>query len=137
MVPPRIKPAMAIALIVSVISCAGCWHHSPTPQQQYADALRHGNGAEAMQIWLHMSGDERMAYQRGEGVQAQVSTEEVQKQVARHYLDKSTPEEWRPEGDATVEKVAPNLGGATFQDLPKYIGSQNESAPAAPPPSAN
>ncbi|MFZ0657099.1 MAG: hypothetical protein WBE78_18935 [Candidatus Binataceae bacterium] len=118
-----------LAALACAIALAGCWPfgHSATPQQQYLDALNHGHSAEASQIWLNMSPEDRAKWARSEGVSPQVSPDEIKKQVMQHYQDQVGSEQ---EGDSGVTQIMP-AGGAGLQNLPSIAAPPN-SAPSAP-----
>lgn len=119
----------AVAALACALAIAGCWPfgHRPTPQQQYLDALNHGHSAEASQLWLNMSPEDRAKWARSEGVSPQVSPGEIKKQVMQHYQDEVGSEQ---EGDSGVTQIMP-AGGAGLQNLPSLAAPPN-SAPAAP-----
>jgi hypothetical protein len=127
----RRAPAFhVIAAFACSLALAGCWpfgHSGPTPQQQYLDALNHGHSAEASQIWLNMSAEDRAKWARSEGVAPQVSPDEIKKQVMQHYQDEVGTEQ---EGDSGVTQIVP-AGGASLQNLPSIAGPAN-SAPSSP-----
>jgi hypothetical protein len=130
----RSKLGAAFFDVIAALACAfvlaGCWpfgHRGPTPQQQYLDALNHGHSAEASQIWLNMSPEDRTKWARSEGVSPQVSPDEIKKQVMQHYQDEAGSEQ---EGDSGVTQIVP-AGGAGLQNLPSNAAPPN-SAPPAP-----
>jgi len=128
----RAAAVRAIALLACTLALAGCWpfgHSGPTAQQQYLDALNHGHSAEASQIWLNMSAEDRAKWARSEGVSPQVSPGEIKKQVMQHYQDEAGSEQ---EGDGGVTRIVP-AGGAGLQNLPQLVAPQN-SAPSSPVP---
>ncbi len=119
-----------IAVLACAFALAGCWpfgHSGPTPQQEYLDALNHGHSAEASQIWLNMSPEDRAKWARSEGVTQQVSPDEIKKRVMQHYQDEAGSEQ---EGDSGVTQIVP-AGGAGLQNLPS-IAAPTNSAPPAP-----
>lgn len=125
----------AILHVIGALACAlalaGCWpfgHSGPTPQQQYLDALNHGHSAEASQLWLNMSPDDREKWARSEGVSPQVSPDEIKKQVMQHYQDEAGSEQ---EGDSGVTQIVP-AGGAGLQNLPSIAAPPNSAPPAQP-----
>ncbi len=131
----RSNVGTAVFNLIAALACAfalsGCWpfgHSGPTPQQQYLDALNHGHSAEASQIWLNMSPDDRAKWARSEGVSPQVSPDEIKKQVMQHYQDEAGSEQ---EGDSGVTQIVP-AGGAGLQNLPSIAAPQNSPPPAPP-----
>ena len=122
----------ALAPIACAIVLSGCWpfgHSGPTAQQQYLDALNHGHSAEASQIWLNMSPEDRQKWARSEGVSPQVSPDEIKKHVMQHYEAAAGSEQ---EGNSGVTQIAP-VGGAALQNLPSLASPPNP----APPPGAD
>jgi hypothetical protein len=119
-------PMMAAA---AALALAGCWpfgRSAPTPQQQFLDALNHGHSAEASQIWLNMSEEDRLKWAHSEGVAPSASPEEVKKRVIQHYEDEMG--EGENDTSESIEQVSPELGGAGIQNLPA-IGTSPESMP--------
>ncbi|MHB8381007.1 MAG: hypothetical protein ACYDC3_01525 [Candidatus Binataceae bacterium] len=128
----QLRALRAIAALACSLAVAGCWpfgHSGPTPQQQYLDALNHGHSAEASQIWLTMSPEDRAKWARSEGVAPQVSPDEIKKQVMQHYQNEAGSEQ---EGDSGVTRIVP-AGGAGLQNLPSMAPPSN-SAPASGTP---
>jgi hypothetical protein len=122
-----------LAPIVGAVAFSGCWpfgNRGPTPQQQYLDALNHGHSAEASQIWLKMSPEDRQKWARSEGVSPQTSRDEIKQRVIQHYEGEAGSEQ---EGNSGVTQIAP-LGGAGLQNLPTLASPTNNPAP---PPGAD
>lgn len=122
--------------VLAPLACAaaitGCWpfgHRGPTPQQQYLDALNHGHSAEASQLWLTMSPEDRQKWARSEGVSPQVSPAEIKKQVMQHYQDEVGSEQ---EGDSGVTQIAP-AGAAGLGNLPSLVAPVNPAPPVSSP----
>ncbi|HTQ24819.1 MAG TPA: hypothetical protein VMI09_08985 [Candidatus Binataceae bacterium] len=117
---------IAIALAACAIFLAGCWNRTPA-QQEYFDALKRGNSAQASQLWLQMTPDQRAQFERGEGIRPSVSHGDVQQAIDEHYSeqddDGSTPKQ--------VE-LAPPGGG--LQDLPAYLKSNGADGAEPPAP---
>jgi hypothetical protein len=106
--------------LVMMLACGvtGCFlFHKPTPQQQLFEALNRGEGAQASQLWLKMSQEDRIKFNRGEGI-----TPAVPPQEAIKKLTEMEPDEMQ--GQVTIKP--PNAGGS-LMDLPRL---------AAPPPPA-
>ena len=53
---------------------------------QYFDALKTGNSAQASQLWLQMTPDQRAKFERGEGIRPSVTHNDVQQAI-----DDATP----------------------------------------------
>ncbi|HEY6395293.1 MAG TPA: hypothetical protein VIX12_07720 [Candidatus Binataceae bacterium] len=108
------------------VGMCGCWpfhHKQDTPQQQFMNALNRGNGAEASQIWLQMSPDDRVKFSRSEGMAPQSSPDEIKKRVMEHYAG---PADAR-EGQETIEQVTPEIGHGGLESLPEYVGPASSS----------
>lgn len=118
---PQILAAIAIA-------CAGCsLFRGPTAQQQLYEALNRGNAAQASQIWLNMSADDRTKWMEGQGFAAGASSADLNKQIAEHYQNETMNPEGGPQ---KVEVGNPSVGGSGLQQL------KSLSAPQAPPTGA-
>ena len=115
------------ALILLMAAMAGCAHQSETtPQQQFLEALKRGNSAQASQIWLHMSPEQRVMFERGQGLQPAQSPKQVQMEVMRRALEEAN-------GEGPEEPPAtPPLGGA-LGNLPELLNSQQAGGGANPP----
>jgi redox-sensitive bicupin YhaK (pirin superfamily) len=105
---------------------SGCFlFHKKSPQQEYTEALMHGNSMQASQLWLNMSPDDRMKFARGEGFNPDDSTKkDVQQMMMQHYGNQSG------EGPSTAEQMEeqmPTPLGASLKDLP---GASESSPPA-------
>jgi hypothetical protein len=103
---------------------SGCFlFHSKSPQQQYTEALMHGNSMQASQVWLHMSPDDRMKFARGEGFQPDESSKkDVQQMMMKHQENEAS------EGPSTAEQMEeqmPTPLGASLKDLPVAAGSSS------------
>jgi hypothetical protein len=132
----RLSQSLAARIAVRALACAlaagaaGCWpwHHSePTPQQQYLDALSRGQSAQASQIWLNMSQEDRIKWATSQGVSPSISPEDVKNQVMKHYSDKMGGD--TGDNGESIENVAPDLGGAGLGKLPELA--------TPPPPDSN
>jgi hypothetical protein len=123
---PAPRRLIAIALAACAIALAGCWNRTP-PQQEYFDALRRGNSAQASQLWLQMTPDQRAQFGHGEGIRPSVSHGDVQQAIDEHYSEQDD------EGSAPKQvDLAPPGGG--LQDLPAYLKSNGADGAEPPPP---
>jgi len=127
----RLKPRMAhdgmiaIALAGCAIVLGGC--SSTPPQQEYFEALKRGNSAQASQLWLQMTPDQRTQFERGQGIRPSVSHGDVQQAIDEHYSEQ--------DGDTSAPKqveLAPPGGG--LQDLPSYLKSSGADGAEPPAP---
>ena len=68
----------AAPLFILAIAFSGCWPFNRTPpQQEYFNALKIGNSAQASQIWLRMTPDQRAKFRRGEGIRLRIQLRHV------------------------------------------------------------
>jgi hypothetical protein len=108
---------------------AGCsmFHREP-PQQQFFDALSRGHAAEASQVWLKMSVEDRAKFQRGEGITPRTSPGQVEAEVLRHQADDSKPQSAAGGSPAVVQPGGP-IGG--WLNIPSQaLGTPSNPAPA-------
>jgi len=134
--PKKIKRAIALSVAACAIALTGCWpFHSnqETQQQKFMDALNHGNSAQASQIWLNMDARSREDFAHGNGMQPNLSPEEVKKQVMQHYQaemgDNDTGE--------SVERPTPNVHLGGLESLPGYFGPSGAPPDSATAPAQN
>src|SRR5258708_8542831 len=82
-----IRGLVAVApLVACAIAFSGCWPFNRTPpQQQYFNALKIGNSAQASQLWLQMTPDQRAKFERGEGIRPSASNKDVQQAIDDHH----------------------------------------------------
>lgn len=116
-------------LIAGMITLGGCWPFNRTPpQQEYFNALKIGNSAQASQLWLQMTPEQRAKFERGEDIRPSVSHNDVQQAIDEHYSeqqdDSSTPKH--------IE-LTPDLGGG-LQNLPSYLNANGAGGVAQPAP---
>jgi hypothetical protein len=115
-------------LVACAIAFGGCWPFNRTPpQQEYFNALKIGNSAQASQLWLQMSPDQRAKFERGEGIRPSTSPKDVQQAIDEHYADQD--DESAPK---SVE-LAPGTG-AGLQDLPSYLNANGAAGAPQPAP---
>jgi len=126
-----IRGFIAVApLAACAIAFSGCWPFNRTPpQQEYFNALKIGNSAQASQLWLQMTPDQRSEFARGEGIRPSTSTKDVQQAIDEHYAEQDD------DGSAPKHvEVAPGTG-AGLQDLPSYLNANGASDAPQPAPS--
>jgi hypothetical protein len=124
-----IRGLIAVApLVACAIALSGCWPFNRTPpQQEYFNALKIGNSAQASQLWLQMTPDQRAKFERGEGIRPSVSNKDVQQAIDEHDSEQSD--------DGSPPKhvdLAPP--GAGLQDLPSYLNANGGSGAPQPAP---
>ena len=97
------------------------------------DALNHGNSAQASQIWLNMDAKSREDFAHSNGMQPNLSPDEVKKQVMQHYQaemgDNDTGE--------SVERPTPNVHLGGLESLPGYVGPSGAPPQSATAPAQN
>jgi len=127
-----IRGLVAVApLLACAIALSGCWPFNRTPpQQEYFNALKIGNSAQASQLWLQMTPDQRAKFERGEDIRPSVSNKDVQQAIDEHYSEQG-------DGGYAPKQVdlAPPGAGAGLQDLPSYLNANGGSgaSQSAPP----
>jgi hypothetical protein len=73
-----------VFLIIATALAGGCsLHHAESPQQQFMEAVERGNSAQASQIWLNMSGDDRASFAHSVGFKPQTSPADIIDDLAR------------------------------------------------------
>src|SRR6266851_7636466 len=70
----------SVFVLSMLVSCS----NRTTPQQRYYDALMRGNSANASQIWLQMTPEDRVKFQMGRGLDRQPRQQEVANQIHQH-----------------------------------------------------
>ena len=97
------------------------------------DALNHGNSAQASQIWLNMDARSREDFAHGNGMQPNLSPDEVKKQVMQHYQ----AEMGDNDTDESVERPTPNVHLGGLESLPGYVGQSGAPPDSATAPAQN
>jgi redox-sensitive bicupin YhaK (pirin superfamily) len=111
------KKLPSVLLLAMVLSAPGCFlFHKESPQQQYTEALMHGNSMQASQVWLHMSPEDRMKFARGEGIQPnqESSQKDVQQMLTNHAGESGEG----PSNAEQMEEQMPTPLGASLKQLP-------------------
>jgi hypothetical protein len=128
-----LKLALRIVVAVACVAAAGCWpwHQSETPQQRFIEALSRGQSAQASQIWLKMSAQDKVKFAQSQGMESGANPDEVNKLVVKHYEDQAQGTEGAQDtGGETVEGLGAPIGGASLQNLPGLTNPpQATSAP--------
>ncbi len=120
--------------MVPVVACAiafsGCWPFNRTPpQQEYFNALKVGNSAQASQLWLQMTPGQRAKFERGEDIRPSVSNKDVQQAIDEHYSEQDD------DGSAPKHvELSPGSTGAGLQDLHSYLNSNGAADAPQPAP---
>lgn len=130
----RIRAIRGFIAVAPLAACAiafgGCWPFNRTPpQQEYFNALKIGNSAQASQLWLQMTPGQRSEFERGEGIRPSTSPKDVQHAIDEHYAEQ--------DDDSSAPKhveVAPGTG-AGLQDLPSYLNANGAAGAPQPEPS--
>src|SRR3989442_272237 len=109
-----------VLLAIAMSAASGCFlFHKQSPQQQYTEALMHGNSMQASQVWIHMSPEARMRFGGGEGFKPDKPTQkDVHKMMMNHDNESS-------EGGGSAKKKMPPPLGASIGDLPAASGSSS------------
>lgn len=128
--PAKIKRAIVFSIAACGIALAGC-SSQKTQQQKFIDAMNHGNAAQANQIWLHMNASSREQLAHSQGMQPNVSPDELKKQVMQHYEDEM--KNGNNTGE-TVERPTPNVHLGGLESLPGYVGPSGQPPQSATVP---
>ena len=119
------RSAAFVLLLAMPLAGTGCglFHSAETPQQQFMEAVQRGNAAQASQLWLSMSPDNRANFDHGIGFKPTASTADVQAQLAAHQKQADAAASGGGEfiggGAQTVEIPLPaDLHSSTLQNLP-------------------
>jgi redox-sensitive bicupin YhaK (pirin superfamily) len=104
-----------LAFAMLALAASGCFlFHKKSPQQEYTEALMHGNSMQASQVWLNMSPEDRMKFARGEGFKPDESSQkDAQQMLMNHYQG----EREGGAGEQRQEQMPTPLG-ASLRDLP-------------------
>ncbi len=119
--PAKIKRAIALSIAACAIALAGCWpfrSNQETQQQKFIEAMNHGNGAQASQIWLNMDAKSRADFAHSQGMRPNLSPDEVQKQLTQHYAGKMGA----GDSNESIEQPTPNVHLGGLESLPEYVG---------------
>lgn len=90
------------------------------------EAIDHGNGAQANQIWLNMDARSRADFAHSQGMQPNLSPDEVKKQVMQHYMGQMGDDD----SEESIEQPTPNVHLGGLESLPEWVG------PSGAPPQA-
>jgi len=134
--PAKIKRAIVLSIATCAIALAGCWpFHSnqETQQQKFIEAMNHGNGAQASQIWLNMDAKSRADFAHSRGMQPNLSRDEVQKQVMQHYQDKMGADD----SEESIELPITNVQPGGLESLPDYLGRSGAAPQSVTVPTQN
>jgi hypothetical protein len=134
--PDSLAARIVLAAVAGALSTSVCgcwpWHPSePTPQEQYLHALSRGQSAQASQIWLHMSPQDRIKWDTSQGISPSASPDEIKSQVMKHYQEQMG--EQNGDQEENVGIGSPDLGAAGLDALPKLA----TPPPEVPPPDSN
>jgi len=113
---------MVLLAVPTLALIAGCslFHREP-PQQQFFDALSRGHAAEASQVWLKMSVEDRTKFQRGEGITSRTSPGQVEAELLRHQADDAKPRS--AEGGSPAMPPAGGPMGGWLNIPPEALGT--------------
>jgi hypothetical protein len=67
----------------------GCslFHHGQPPQQKFMNALNRGNGAEASQVWLTMSAEDRSNLTHSVGFKPNIDKDDIGRALLKHQQE--------------------------------------------------
>jgi hypothetical protein len=77
--------------MIATVLAGGCsLHRAEPPQQQFMEAVERGNSAQASEIWLNMSADDRANFSHSIGFAPQTSPAEVVDDLERRQQAANT-----------------------------------------------
>jgi hypothetical protein len=122
--------ALVLVLAAGVSACSLFHRNRPTPQQELFEALNRGNGAQASQLWLEMSPEDRIKFNRGQGITPAIPPQQVVKMLSEIPPDQM-------EGQISIK---PPAAGGSLLDLPALMahppGGAAPAGSGAPSPTA-
>jgi len=133
------RSAAILIVVTGLAAVSGCslFHHGESPQQQFLGAVQRGNSAQASQIWLNMSADDRANFSHGIGFKPETSAADLKADLARHQQAAEAAANHEGGGDFTGGSqtleypiLDSDLHAGSLQNLPN-LATVN-SAPAAP-----
>jgi hypothetical protein len=127
----RTLPAIWMAFALS--ACSLAHRGESTPQQQFLDTLNRGNAAQASQLWLNMSGEDRQKFERGEGIKPNLTPEQTKRLIIQSWEQKQAEEGAQSEEGAQL--TVPQIGNAGLESLPEFVpGSAAQFPDLSPQP---
>jgi hypothetical protein len=81
--------AALLAVALGIGGCSLFHHNAPTAQQRFVEALEHGNGPQANQIWLHMTDKERADWSHSVGMKPDFSKEDIENKLMQHAQEQA------------------------------------------------
>jgi len=136
LMPAKFKPAIALSIATCAIALAGCWpfrSNQETQQQKFIEAMNHGNGAQASQIWLNMDARSRADFEHSQGMRPNLSPDEVHKQLMQRYQGKMGADD----GEESIERPTPNVDLGGLESLPEYVGPSGAPPQSVTVPTQN
>ncbi len=137
----RYRAQLFISVVAGLATFSGCslLHHSESPQQQFIESVERGNSAQASQIWLKMSADDRANFSHNIGFQPQTSITDLKAELARRAqaaaaaADPESGGAFVGDNEQTVEYpgLDQDLHAGSLQNLPNIQATVNP--PAGPP----
>ncbi len=107
--------AVFYALALGAQGCS-LFHHGESPQQKFMDALNRGNGAQASQLWLTMSAEDRSNFSHNIGFQRQVNKDEIARAMLKHQREAAAKD--GEEADDATSNEAYGEGGSQEVEIP-------------------
>jgi len=127
----------ASAGVAAGVTGCSLFHHGESPQQQFMGAVQRGNSAQASQLWLKMSADDRANFAHGIGFKPDTSTADLKAELERHQRAMEAAANADSGGDfaggsQTVEYpgLDADLHAGSLQNLP-HLATMNSAPPPA------
>jgi hypothetical protein len=109
----RLAGLAVIAIVLGTGGCSLFHHNQPTAQQKFIEALEHGNGPEANQIWLHMTDKERADWSHSEGMKPDFSKEDIENKLMQHAQEQAD----KDNDDSSDDSGTPQDGSAATSQI--------------------
>lgn len=81
----RARAESAVLALTLAAGVAGCslFHHGESAPQKFLDALNRGNAAQASQMWLNMSADDREELSHNQGIKPALTQKAMESAIER------------------------------------------------------
>ena len=80
--------ALALTLAAGVTGCS-LFHHGESAPQKFLDALNRGNAAQASQMWLNMSANDREELSHNQGIKAALTQKAMESAIERQRAQRA------------------------------------------------
>ena len=120
------------------LTAPGCslFHHGESQPQQFMNALNRGSSAQASQLWLNMSAQDRADLTHGIGYHKSVNQDEVARAMFKHHQEAEAKERadnpddpantaYNSDDDSTQVEVPGDPANAGLSNLPLFNATQS------------